>query len=876
MLSVSGYAQQSSDELKINYKSDKQPLKTIFAELEKKYQLQFSYSTESISEQSKKCDFRDSDLSEVLDYLLGDLDFEYKQVGSNVLLRKEENFEVVQDDRYRKSLHIKGKVVFDENDEALSFASISVKNSSIASYTDDEGNFDIEIPAAHFQDSLIVHYLGLEDQIYVIADIEKEYLLVPLSLGDLDLEQIVIVNRKKNIRVVDSGNAISLTDLDLSNMGLLGDDISRTLQKLAGVNNADDTSSDIKIRGSRGDETLVVLDNMPVYNCSHFYGVFNSINPNYVKELSLYKGYFPLEYGGKTGGIVELLSDTSYRQNSYADYELDLMTASASLSTQLTKNLKWDIAGRSTLRNISNTQFNTFSDAPETEIESIQSFSDEVSNNRSNPSFRFYDLNSKLSWKINDSQKLSLNVFNSDDQYSNQFMRKIKDPDKDKEVRIESDEIEQWKNLCGGINYDLVLPNQWKLHASTYYSSYQSASDLEYEVNKPNNQGNESDLDLSLTQDNEVADIGIKSILAIPIKQHNLSLGLEYINHDVSYELKDNRDIKIRGQSEAKDISFFVGGKIKPLKKLRIEGGLRSTYYENTDQFYFSPRVLISYNLLEGYRLKSSFGEYQQFIRQFPFEYRGTNKKLWVNAGENEIPVLESKNWMLGFSKVGNLIGLDVEFYYKEFDGLTEFVILNPGMGNQDSPGPRDYSLFRGFGYSKGVDVILNSSWGMYETYLSYTLSQSQERYKEISQEQFFDSEDDRRHQIKWINSYKWKQFKWGVDLFYLSGKPYTDINKLGSSQSISSASPSNRFSRIDPYNRIDLSMSYNFKIGKYASSLSFSVMNLFDIKNEKYIQNLSEDINENSESVTIIVGNESAMLARTLNVGWRMEFGKR
>lgn len=870
--------QDDISDVRISYKAESQELREIFLELEKEYNIRFSYSSESIIQRRKDCHFVETSLDEVLDYLLEEV--EYKRVGDNVLLRRSSDEAIEKNAMYKSSLHVRGTVVVEGGEQKIPFASVSIENAAIGTFTDNAGNFELEIPAAYTEDSLVVHYLGMEDKKYLIRDFTDEYKLIPLSTSDIAIDEIVIVNRKKKISILSSDNALTLRLKENIQNGILGDDLTRNLQKLAGVSASDDSSAAIKIRGSQSSETLILLDEMPIYNCSHFYGVFNSINTNFIDQIKLFKSYFPIEYGGKTGGVVHLASSQKLIKQSYLDVEMDLMTMNAMTGIRLSDKLNLTLAGRTTLRDISNTQFNTFSNAPDTEDSTVQSFTDEVKNNRSDPRFKFYDFNARLLWKIGSKQSIGINAFKSADDYENDFKRSIRDPNSGKEIDLEADESEVWDNFSSSLNYALDIGQRSRLNATIYSSEYASNSETTYDLKKPSSEQNDPvqfDIPLGLFQENRIRDLGFKSFIEAPFYNNVLKAGFEFVNHDIEYDLRDNQDAKIEGNDNVNEISFFANMSFELFKKLNLQTGVRSTYYEGTDDFYLSPRVLADYAIRNSFKLKSSYGIYRQFIREFPFEYRGAPKSLWVTSGENGIPVLLSHNYMIGFNKVHEHFNIDIEFYQKNFKGLTEYVVTQPSMGNQENmPGSRDYKLFLGGGFSRGVDIILTSGYKDYETYLSYTLSKSMERYKAIGRNEYFPSEDDRRHQFKWINSYRYKKFSAGIDYIFLSGRPYTDLRNLGPNGDITNSPPSERFKRVDPYHRVDLSLSYRFKILKYPTSFSFSVLNLLDNENERYIQNVAEDVGQNSEAVNIVVGNESALLDRTFNFSWKIQIGER
>ncbi len=82
---------------------------------------------------------------------------------------------------------------------------------------------------------------------------------------------------------------------------VLEPDVFRSLQFLPGIKAASDFSSGLYIRGGSPDQTLILLDQTTVYNPSHFFGFFSTFNPDAIKDVQLYKGAFPAEYGGGIG-----------------------------------------------------------------------------------------------------------------------------------------------------------------------------------------------------------------------------------------------------------------------------------------------------------------------------------------------------------------------------------------------------------------------------------------------------------------------------------------------------------------------------------------------------------------------------------------------
>ena len=160
-------AQEISD-IRVNYTQKDARLQDIFHALETEYGIRFSYATAAIEDKVMDVDFADASLPSVLDYLLIDEALEYKIISNNVLLRKASTYAVEKNEAYNSSLHIKGRVT-NTTAEALDYATISVSNSTIGTFADEAGNFDLEIPKAYQDETIVVHYLGYQDEVNIIS-----------------------------------------------------------------------------------------------------------------------------------------------------------------------------------------------------------------------------------------------------------------------------------------------------------------------------------------------------------------------------------------------------------------------------------------------------------------------------------------------------------------------------------------------------------------------------------------------------------------------------------------------------------------------------------------------------------------------------------
>ncbi len=873
LIAVFANAQTDASDLLITYSKDEASLNEIFTDLEDQYGIRFSFATQSIGSKKMAVDFKGESISDVLEYLLEDIDMEYKILDENILVRKTKSYTENANDAYNKTLHIRGKVTNYASSAELDYATVSINNSTIGTYTDDNGRFDIEIPKQYFDELLTIQYIGFESTEYEISELEDAFLIISMTESQYAIDEITIVNKEKSINIGNSSNSTSLNKRQiLSNTsGVMGNDIGRQLQLMPGITAHDDNSAEIKIRGSNSEETLMILDGMPIYSANHYYGIFSGVNTSYIDSVNLFKNTYPLQYGGKTAGLVELFSDNNQPVKTNATANIDLLTASGIVKIPLGKQSFFSLAGRSTTNDVSNKQFNTVSSNRQ-ENQQLQNFKEKAKDQNSDPSFKFYDINAKYQW-TNHTNSLAFNFFKSADHVDNKYNIEIADNQKN-QLKLEAVENQSWSTNASSILWDSKLSNNLVWHTRAFYSKY-----INDEINdivldkKPNIGSPSSPIDLKSKQDNLLADIGIDSYLDYKLENQSLKLGFTSTHHKIDYSFKENSKIRFQGKEKFLELGGYAGYKRLYGEKLNINAGIRAIYYSNIKEVKLSPRIAANYNITNNVRFKAAYGFEQQVVRQLDYNYRNQPMQLWVSAGNNNIPVLTSSNLMIGSTIKLGYVNLDVEFYQKNKTGVLEYAVPTPSNPSNSGAQEREYSLFIGNGITRGMDLILGSGYGAYDTYLCYTLSSSRQQFEAIFKNKLYPSENDRRHQFKWINSLTTGKLTWGLNAIFVSGLPYTDITNIGLNGNIRDIDPTSIRKLLRPYHRIDISTSYDFNIGSFKSSLSLSVFNLMNTKNVKYRQSVATETVANQLPINTILGAETNLLNRTINLGLNVNF---
>jgi hypothetical protein len=88
---------------------------------------------------------------------------------------------------------IKGTISDFKTNASLPFAQVSVTNSTIGIASNTDGNFEINIPVEHLNDSLVVYYLGYESYKAKITEMSGKENSIRLNPVVLSLSEIEVI-----------------------------------------------------------------------------------------------------------------------------------------------------------------------------------------------------------------------------------------------------------------------------------------------------------------------------------------------------------------------------------------------------------------------------------------------------------------------------------------------------------------------------------------------------------------------------------------------------------------------------------------------------------------------------------------------------------
>lgn len=824
--------------------------------------LVFAYPSEMISNVSvDQAAFSYSNIDDLLDQLLASTGFEYyKYDSSKYLIRKKHELA-------ENSIELSSRIIDSETGNALPLATIYLEDYSYGVFSDEDGYFKLELDGQNQQD-ILISYLGYETYRTTFSNLKKTS-SIKLQQSPFTLDAPVIEYIVPPLLPTRSGalkGDISEFGITASASGIYGRDLMRYLQLVSGVAAYEDDSSDLKIRGSSSEATRVIMDGMPLYNVSHYYGIFSAINSNYIQSLELYKNAQPIEYEGLSGGMVIFDSGNSVNENIV---DINLLTASTSLSLPITDLSRLKVAARSSYRNVNDTRLLDLK-RRENENFNLQSSNNTLVSNQ--PLFKFYDLNAAFEYS-KEKTYMKFNFFRSGDALENNFDLSINLPNQQIDRQLFSNK-ESWYNKAAGAHIQHKLGKSSKIQLYAYVSNYSFESVLNSEIR------NENGIDfISNRNANELTEQGIKAYMNHNWASRNILYGAEWKHIDLNQRLTAEDERVLIDYGDRLSYTSLFASFTETIGKLDLNLSVRIPIsdIDRETNILFSPHAQLNYIASERLSLKSSVSKTNQILREVDYENRlGQNQSFFRLATQMNIPVLESWTYMLGFETRISNWSLDVEAWYKNMDGSLLVSTDQPGF--QPLAGPpkiQDYKIFKGRRRSMGVDFTVAYISKKYSSWLAYTLSKTEDKYPQVFKARYFASQEDRRHQFKWTNQYDQGPFTFSLNGVFNTGRPYLALENIDPNTNRGGQDHKNVLRMLPDYFRLDIAAAYNFNISDSTlASFGVSVYNLTNRQNLKYLQYAYRfDTMIQGVPRNIVFGNESELLGRSLNLEFRLQF---
>tara|TARA_R110002072_G_scaffold261258_1_gene419853 strand:- start:2175 stop:4562 length:2388 start_codon:yes stop_codon:yes gene_type:complete len=752
---------------------------------------------------------------------------------------------------------LSGTVSEEDSGETLIGVNVIIPEIQAGAITNEYGFYSITLPEGEYE--IFYSSLGFntkKETIILAQNIKKDILL---NANTEELSEVIIKAdvEKLNIRKPQmSTNTLSSSTIKKIPVVLGEADVIKAITLLPGVTNAGEGASGFNVRGGAADQNLILLDEATLYNSSHLFGFFSVFNPDAIKDLTLYKGGIPSRYGGRISSVLDIYQKDGSKKKFGATGGIGLVASRLLLEVPIVEDkASFLIGGRSSYAHLFLPLFDN----------------DNVA--------YFYDLNTKLSYNINDNNRLYLSGYFGRDKFS-----------------ISDTFANTFGNATLNLRWNHLFSDKLFSNLSLIYSDYYYGLELTF---------------VDFQFDSGIRNFNFKYDLT-----HYLSeeIELRYGLNSIYYKFNPG-DINPTGEDSginpfkltnkyAFENAVYLDSEIEITERLAVQAGLRlSTFnrlgqdelnvYDNDNPIIYNealniyqkatpvdtlsfgrsetirsfanlePRLAIAYQLNNSSSVKASYNRMAQYIHLISNTTSPTPFDIYAPSGKYIEPQLADQV-AAGYFKTFENYSFEVEAYYKEVKNRIDYVDDADLIANNAV----EQIILNGEARAYGLELLLRKTEGQLQGWIAYTLSKSEQRTpgrtpleSGIANGQWYNSPWDRTHDISITAQYEWSP-KWtfGANLIYQTGQPTTYPEGQYEYQGlVVPVYETRNSSRLTDFHHLDLSATWTPRPDskkRWKSEWVFSIYNVYNRKNASSISfRENTDINKNEAVKLSIFG---------------------
>lgn len=670
---------------------------------------------------------------------------------------------------------ISGTISDTKNNETLIGVNINLKGTRYFAITNEYGFYSITVPSGNYE--IVVSYVGYETVEEKIALTETTKRNFTLTETGEQLKEVVITEKTTtNTRKPEmSVNKLSINQIKQMPVVLGEVDIIKSLLFLPGVTNAGEGQSGFNVRGGGADQNLILLDEATIYNSSHLFGFFSVFNPDAIKDLKLYKGGIPARFGGRASSVLDIYQKDGNSKNFSVNGGIGLISSRLLAEGPIVKDKgSFLIGGRGSYAHL----FLKLSD--------------------NKNSAYFYDLNTKLNYKLNKNNNLYLSGY---------FGRDV--------FKIAESFINTYGNSTLNLRWNHLFSDKLFSNLSVIYSDYYYGLNLEF---------------VGFNWDSGIRNYNIK----YDFKYYaNSKLKINYGANALYYDFNpgeitpSREDSGINYRQLEKKYAFepalYIDAEQKIGANLSMQVGLRYSmfyrlgnstvnYYENDLPVYydpeleiyekatpisseyfgknktiasydnFEPRFALAYELSDNKSVKVGYNRMVQYLQLISNTASPTPLDVWTPSDRYIKPQIADQIAVGYFANLKeDAFSVEVESFYKTIKNRMDYIDGADLIANEAI----EQVILNGEMRAYGLELLFRKNTGKLTGWVAYTLSRSEQKtpgrfaYETgINNGDWYKNGYDKTHNLAVTGAYKYND-KWsfGANFTLQTGQPVTYPN---------------------------------------------------------------------------------------------------
>ncbi|AFK04409.1 TonB-dependent receptor plug [Emticicia oligotrophica DSM 17448] len=728
------------------------------------------------------------------------------------------------------------------DNKPLARASINIDFGKFGALTDDKGHFDIVLPSGEHAISVkFVGYRPFRETIYLRGDIVNK--VYALKLIENELEEVIVSSKgaESNIqRPLLGVSQLSVKTLRKLPAAIGEVDILRGLQMLPGVTSVGEASNGVNIRGGTTDQNLLLVDDIPIFNPTHMFGLFTAFPSEAASSVEVYKGSTPARFGGRAASVMDVTlqqpSLDKFKMNGGISFVSNRLTLDMPV---IKEKLGVMVSGRAA--------FNDFM---------LPVVSPKLKDIKAN----FADLVTKIFWRVNSRNTVTASGYYSKDFFQTKLLGGIG------AINATSTQYD-YRSKSFSARWFYAINNKYNLQTTVVSADYLPQTLLP-ELNSENKVAIQSGItykqiksNLNYSSDKHRVEVGVsttrydidpgqlipgtsKSVLSIVTpKEHSLESAI-HAEDEISFSSKATLSVGLRYSNFLAlgpgNVQIYEGGQPRDDFSAR---DMVSYAKNKVMKSYggFEPRMGLKYSLNERTSLKMGYNLMRQYVQVATNTTTPLPTSRWKTSDLHIKPQVSTLlSGGLFHNLKGSIYELSLEAYYRLTNNIIDY---KPGADFLLSSYP-ETQLLQGKNRSYGIEVMFSKKKGEATGWINYTYSRSQNKVNEgsgfgeqINFGNWYSANYDRPHSFNAsviINQGSHHDFSFNFS--YSTGRPYTLPEGFLVYQGRSYPYYGVRNNaRLPDYHRLDFAWNIyqpGMKNKRYKSHFTFTLFNVYGKKN--------------------------------------------
>lgn len=744
----------------------------------------------------------------------------------------------IQDKADSSLLHFQGIIRDSETSKPLPGASIYLARSQLGLVANTEGRFLIQnlfTPS----DTLLIRHLGYRPYKLPVRELETggvnevHMTITPIQLPD----GIVSDSLQQAISSGIHAGTYTVTPNELFEVPSSSSNSPLSiLPLLPGI--AEGYSGTLNIRNGSSSQHLMLLDAIPLYFNTHTFGFSPTVSESLLESISLFKGGFPVSFGGATTGVIELLTRTGNYDRFQASLGLDALKAYSYINAPISGTASIQVAfQRSYSQLLESSLYRGIIGSSHGEVNSDQ----QTLTAQLLPQwFNYSNLQIKSSYNPGPKDVLSVTYHQSMDD----ILYAVDSRTEPTSFLNEGDfytfeDNNLVENRGGAIQWNRywseTARTEIAVSGSEIYDTYRSiySQRIETELEESNSFIKSSLINLSAHL-NQSVHFNSNQTVNIGLWYDSKTVGSEGLDTYSSTSdsedvpLEDLYNFDVRGPQFGSNAAYSW----TTPTGLKGELGLRQTYDTATKKNYMEPRLFLQYALSDQLSIQGSLGNYRQFLSKLQFlNSLDIGIGAWYLAEEFGEPI-QSINRTLGVTWKNEQYQLNVEAYSNRMYNLFEYHYESGIEADSESYLQVPFTDING--WSKGIEFMVHKQSGPIRGRLAYTLSRTERQLDGIDNNQRFLAHQDRTHQASMLSQYKLGLWRFALTWRFTSGRPFTEVQENLAEDPLNTTYivASNNSLRLPSNHQMDMSIHRTFVLRTLLIEAGITALNVYNREN--------------------------------------------